>query len=141
MCLLNIAIKYSYFFTLTMDLYIYALSTLIMSIQTNESRFLVKTYQWDRSTSVNIDTPSKNITEILLTLQVNLPVFPHNPQHITYKDKFVCHLVVNNVFKTRSISARAVLIFFDISSFSALSICFKKSKLPICFVLDNPSLT
>ena len=61
---------------------------------------------------------------------------PHNPQDITDKEKFVCHLVVNNVFKTRSTSAQAVLIFLKYR-ISALKGVFKKLK--TCFVLNVPN--
>ena len=64
------------------------------------------------------------ITEILLTIQVYQHEVPHNPQHIA--DKFVCHVVVNNVFKTHSTGVKTVI------SGGA----FKKSKLHICFVLN-----
>ena len=74
-----------------------------MPIQTTKARVLVQIYQWDRSVSSS-DISSNKITEILLTIQVFQPVVPHNPQHII--DKIVCHLVVNNVFKTRFTSAR-----------------------------------
>ena len=78
-----------------------------MPIQTKSSQ----TYQCDRSASVTIDTPSNKIAEILLKILVYQHVVPQKPQDITDKDKFVCHLVVNNVFKTRSTSAQAVLLF------------------------------
>ena len=57
-------------------------------------------------------------------------VVPHNPQNITDKDKFVCHLVVNNVFKTRFTSAQTVQFFLNIE-FHRSRVCLKKSKLHI----------
>ena len=39
-----------------------------MPFKTKGSRFLAQTYQWDRFVSVTIDTPSYNLTEILLTI-------------------------------------------------------------------------
>ena len=58
----------------------------------------------------------------------------HNPQHITDKEKLVCHLVVNNVFETHATSARAVF-FFNIE-FQRSKDVFIKLNLHICSVLN-----
>ena len=44
--------------------------------------------------------------------------------------------MVNNVFKTRSNSALAVLSYFEISIFSDLRVGLKQQKLHMCFVLN-----
>ena len=66
---------------------------------------------------------------------------PHNPQHFTdcdvrSEDRFVCHLVVNNDFKTRSTSGLAVLSYFKISNFSHESAGLKQAKRHNSFVLN-----
>ena len=68
-----------------------------MPIQTKETKFFVQTYQWDRSAAATIDTPSNNLSEILLTIEVYQPVVPHNPQDITNKRNFVCYLSLKHV--------------------------------------------
>ena len=61
---------------------------------------------------------------------------PHNPQDITDKDKFVCHLLVNYVYKT-SDQCSSCVNCFEKSNFGAQRVCLKtKSKLNLFFVLN-----